>query len=115
MGLFSFLDVRGRTLTASPIWGHIWGHRGHMPQPSPKNAPMPLTNPACISASCPEGKRHARYPDAQGLYLEVLPNGGKYWRLKYRYGGKEKRLALGVFPAVTLAKARKDRDAARDQ
>ena len=76
---------------------------------------MPLTNPSCINASCPRGKRHARYPDAQGLYLEVLPAGGKYWRLKYRFGGKEKRLALGVFPAVTLAKARKARDTAREQ
>jgi integrase len=74
-----------------------------------------LTNPACVNASCPADKRHARYPDAQGLYLEVLPNGGKYWRLKYRYSGKEKRLALGVFPAVTLAAARKARDAAREQ
>jgi integrase len=76
---------------------------------------MPLTNPACINASCPDGKRHARYPDGQGLYLEVQPNGGKYWRLKYRFDGKEKRLALGVFPAVTLAQARKGRTAARDQ
>ncbi len=76
---------------------------------------MPLTNPACINATCPDGKRHARYPDSQGLYLEVLPNGGKYWRLKYRFGGKEKRLALGVFPAVSLAQARKGRTAARDQ
>ena len=76
---------------------------------------MPLTNPACINATCPDDKRHARYPDGQGLYLEVLPNGGKYWRLKYRFAGKEKRLALGVFPAVSLAKARKERTAAREQ
>jgi integrase len=76
---------------------------------------MPLTNPACQNAMCPQGKRHARYADGQGLYLEVLPNGGKYWRLKYRFGGKEKRLALGVYPEVTLAKARAARTAARDQ
>jgi integrase len=76
---------------------------------------MPLTNPACVNATCPDDKRHARYPDGQGLYLEVLPNGGKYWRLKYRFGGKEKRLALGVFPVVSLAQARKGRTAARDQ
>ena len=76
---------------------------------------MPLTNPACINATCPDDKRQARYPDGQGLYLEVLPNGGKYWRLKYRSAGKEKRLALGVFPAVSLAKARKERTAAREQ
>ncbi|MDF6758064.1 integrase arm-type DNA-binding domain-containing protein, partial [Escherichia coli] len=39
--------------------------------------------------------------------------GGKYWRLKYRFGGKEKRLALGVYPAVGLKEARVRRDAAR--
>ncbi len=34
------------------------------------------------------------------MYLEVMPNGSKYWCLKYRFGGKEKRLALGVYPEV---------------
>jgi integrase len=48
-----------------------------------------------------------------GLYLEVMPNGAKYWRWKYRHGGKEKRVALGVFPSVSLAKARQGRDEAR--
>ncbi|HEV8314270.1 MAG TPA: integrase arm-type DNA-binding domain-containing protein, partial [Burkholderiaceae bacterium] len=43
----------------------------------------------------------------------MLPSGGKYWRLKYRFAGKEKRLALGTYPAVPLAKARRDRDEAR--
>ena len=48
------------------------------------------------------------------MYLEVTAAGGKYWRMKYRHGGKEKRLALGVYPAVALAEARKRRDKARD-
>ncbi|MGA9423362.1 MAG: Arm DNA-binding domain-containing protein [Rhodanobacteraceae bacterium] len=48
-----------------------------------------------------------------GLYLEVMPTGAKYWRPKFRHGGKDKRLALGVFPSVTLAEARTQRDAAR--
>jgi len=51
--------------------------------------------------------------DAGGLYLEVSPTGSKWWRLKYRYAGKEKRLALGVFPRVTLKEARNARDDAR--
>ena len=51
--------------------------------------------------------------DGKGLYLEVLPSGGKYWRLKYRYAGKEKRLALGVYPEVTLSDARERCDQAR--
>lgn len=51
--------------------------------------------------------------DGAGLYLEVTPAGGRYWRLKYRHGGKEKRLALGVYPAVPLKLARERREAAR--
>jgi integrase len=49
------------------------------------------------------------------MYLEVVPSGGKYWRLKYRFGGKEKCLALGTYPAVTLSHARRERDKARTQ
>ena len=45
--------------------------------------------------------------DGAGLYLEVMPTGGKYWRWKYRFGGKQKRLALGVYPTVSLKQARK--------
>lgn len=48
-----------------------------------------------------------------GLYLEVMPSGAKYWRWKYRFAGKEKRLALGVFPEVPLAEATDLRDKAR--
>ena len=51
--------------------------------------------------------------DAGGLYLEVSPAGGKLWRLKYRHGGKEKRLALGAYPDTGLKDARDKRDAAR--
>ena len=52
--------------------------------------------------------------DGLGLYVEVMPNGSKYWRLKYRYGGKEKRLAIGVYPTVTLKRARQTAREARD-
>jgi len=51
--------------------------------------------------------------DGGGLYLHVLPAGGRYWRAKYRHAGKEKTLSLGVYPDVTLAEARDKRDAAR--
>jgi integrase len=54
-----------------------------------------------------------RLADGGGLYLEISPAGGKLWRFKYRYLGKEKRLALGQWPAVSLAEARALRDAAR--
>lgn len=51
--------------------------------------------------------------DGGGLYLEVAPSGGKWWRLKYRFGGKEKRLSLGVYPDVGLKTAREKRDEMR--
>jgi integrase len=51
--------------------------------------------------------------DERGLYLLVTPQGGKLWRLKYRFDRKEKLLALGAYPAVSLAAARNRREAAR--
>lgn len=51
--------------------------------------------------------------DSGGLYLEISPSGGKWWRLKYRYAGKEKRLSLGTYPDTGLAAARGKRDEAR--
>jgi integrase len=59
------------------------------------------------------GPRPYRLFDGGGLWLEVRPSGGKLWRLKYRHGGREQRLALGAWPAVPLAEARRQRDAAR--
>jgi len=54
-----------------------------------------------------------KYPDGGGMYL-LVKTGGKYWRMDYRYAGKRKTLALGVYPEVPLAKARKRREAARE-
>jgi len=51
--------------------------------------------------------------DEKGLFLLVMPTGGKWWRLKYRFAGKEKLLALGVYPDVTLKDARERREDAR--
>lgn len=53
----------------------------------------------------PTSKRQ-RYFDERGLYLEVAPSGGKWWRFKYRFAGKEKRLSLGVYPEIGLKEAR---------
>ena len=55
-----------------------------------------------------------KHGDGQGLYLHVK-EAGKYWRMNYRFMGKQKTLALGVYPAVSLAKARKRREIAREQ
>ncbi|KIA80841.1 hypothetical protein QR66_08165 [Chromobacterium piscinae] len=59
------------------------------------------------------GEKQIKVTDGQGLYLLVMPNGAKYWRLKYRFAGKEKVLALGVYPDVSLKDARVKRDDAR--
>ena len=65
-----------------------------------------------IKAAKPREKPY-KLADGKGMFLLVNPNGSKYWRLKYRYGGKEKLLALGVYPERSLADAREDRDEAR--
>lgn len=72
---------------------------------------MPLTDTAIRKAK--SGEKPIRLFDGGGLYLEISPAGGKLWRLKYRFDGKEKLLALGVYPAVALATARQKRDDAR--
>ncbi|MFG9883191.1 tyrosine-type recombinase/integrase [Pseudomonas aeruginosa] len=74
---------------------------------------MPLTDSA-IKTAKPKEKPY-KLSDAQGLYLLVNPNGSKLWRLKYRVGGKEKGLAFGAYPTVTLQQARQRRDEARQQ
>lgn len=88
---------------------------------------MPLTDLAVRNAKPgikPTGEpteKFYRIAHAGGMYLEVHPNGSKYWRMKYRYAGKEKRLALGVYPkkslkqaAIDAAEARKKLDAGID-
>ncbi|MCH9026684.1 MAG: integrase arm-type DNA-binding domain-containing protein [Proteobacteria bacterium] len=72
---------------------------------------MSLTDTAIRNAK--PGTKIKRMYDSGGLYLEVSPSGGKWWRLKYRFGGKEKRLSLGVYPEVSLKDARGRRDEAR--
>lgn len=72
---------------------------------------MPLTDIKIKQAKPRE--RPYKISDERGLYLEVAPAGGKWWRLKYRIEGKEKRLSLGVYPDVGLALARERRDDAR--
>lgn len=76
---------------------------------------MPLTDIRCKHAACSPDRKVQRYADAGGLYLEVTSGGAKLWRWKYRFTGKEKRLALGTYPAVSLGQARAARDAARLQ
>jgi integrase len=58
-------------------------------------------------------EREWKLADEKGLYLLVTPSGGKLWRLKFRVNGKEKKLSLGAYPAISLKEARRLRDIAR--
>ena len=69
---------------------------------------MPLTDTQVRMARPSE--KPVRMFDAGGIYLEVAPAGGKWWRLKYRFGGKEKSVSLGTYPETTLKQARDRRD-----
>jgi len=72
-----------------------------------------LTEAECKNATCPPGKRQARFADSRGMYLQVSPACSKRWFMKYRVGGKEKQLALGSYPNISLKQARLARDAAK--
>ena len=72
---------------------------------------MPLSD--IVIRKAKPADKPVRLFDGGGLYLEISPTGGELWRLKYRFGGKEKRLALGIYPDVSLALAREGRDEAR--
>lgn len=79
--------------------------------PTQRLPPMPLSD-AKIKNAKPKEKTYRVY-DERGLYLEVSPKGGKWWRFKYRFRGKEKRISLGTYPDTKLGKAREKRDEAR--
>jgi integrase len=76
----------------------------------PRQAP-PITDLA-IRKAAPRDKPY-KLAAGLGLFLLVQPSGGKWWRLKYRFRGKEKLISLGVYPQVSLSEARAKRDAAR--
>ncbi|WP_373033428.1 tyrosine-type recombinase/integrase [Sulfurovum sp.] len=68
----------------------------------------PLTDKEIKAARAKE--KEYKLFDGGGLYLSIMPTGGKLWRLKYRFDGKEKRIALGAYPTISLAAARKLRE-----
>ena len=72
---------------------------------------MKLTNTAVKNAK-PKEKNYKLF-DGGGLYLEITKTGAKYWRMKYRFAGKEKRLSIGVYPAISLKQAREKREKAK--
>ena len=72
---------------------------------------MPLTDTRICNAK-PMAKSY-KLSDASGMYLLVTPDGVNYWRFDYRFAGKRRTLALGVYPTVSLASARTRREEAR--
>jgi integrase len=73
-----------------------------------------LTDRQIKSANFENYGKRTKLSDGAGMYLDIQPS-GKYWRMKYRFGGKEKTLALGVYPDVSLKLARQRRTEAREQ
>ncbi len=74
---------------------------------------MPLTDIKARKAKAVN--KPVKMADGGGMYLLVTPAGGKCWRLKYRFYGKEKVLALGTYPEISLADAREMREVARKE
>ncbi|WAT07381.1 tyrosine-type recombinase/integrase [Rouxiella badensis] len=74
---------------------------------------MALTDVKVRSAK-PTDKPY-KLTDGEGMHLMVHPNGSKYWRLQYRFDGKQKMLALGIYPEISLSEARQRRDEAKRQ
>jgi hypothetical protein len=72
---------------------------------------MALTDVAIRNAK--PGEKAVKLADGGGMFLLVTPAGGKLWRLKYRIDGREKLLAIGAYPEVSLSDARKRREEAR--
>ena len=73
----------------------------------------PLTDMKVLKAK--SQRKQVTLFDGGGLFLLVTPSGGKLWRFKYRFDGKEKLLALGPYPEISLAEARTKREEARTQ
>lgn len=71
-----------------------------------------ILSDTAIRAARATGKRYS-LGDALGLFLEVSPQGGKWWRFRYTYNGKRKTMSLGTYPQVSLKEARIKRDNAR--
>ena len=78
-----------------------------------KGASMKLTDNFVSEVPLADSKAGRKYTDGHGFYLHVKA-AGKYWRMSYRYAGKQKLLALGVYPAVSLEQARDKASSARE-
>jgi Arm DNA-binding domain len=85
----------------------MWAYQRHLD----RDTNMSLTDAAVRNAKGRE--KPQKLSDSGGLHLLVNPDGARYWRMAYRYRGRQKTLALGVYPIMSLADARAARDAAK--
>lgn len=91
------------------LWGKIRGNKLIMLEIAPMSKTIvPLTDTK-INKSKPKEKPYKIF-DGGGLYIEIYPTGSKLWRIKYSFLKKEKRISLGKYPLISLAKAREKRD-----
>ncbi|ENC9836628.1 Arm DNA-binding domain-containing protein [Vibrio fluvialis] len=74
---------------------------------------MPIEAAEINGLKCPEDKKQLKKYDGKGLYLLIKTNGSKLWRFRYVYAGKNKEMALGQYPSIKLANARKSAEDAR--
>ena len=93
--------------------GNFWGYIGVWQVPIPPKDEKML-NDLKIKSAKPEEKDYKLF-DEKGLFLHVKKSGGKLWRFKYRFEGKEKLLSIGSYPEISLAEAREKRAGARKQ
>src|SRR3546814_10672100 len=84
---------------------------GGLVRPRQKRGPQMALTDTAIRKAKPKEKPY-KVTDSQGLYLLVNPGGSKVWRVQYRMNGVERKLAMGLYPEITLAEARAARDAA---
>ena len=96
-------------LNLLPIWDNF---RGNWPIPKSSYPEMTRLTDTRIRSAKPE-QRPVRLYDDRGLYLEVSPKGGRWWRLKYSFDGKARLLSLGTYPDTGLRAVRDKRDQAR--
>src|SRR5690606_31730584 len=105
--------VRRCSLASMVFLGIIVGIGARRSPRYQERLPMPITD--TFARSVKADLKPRKYSDSGGLYLYVPTNGSRLWRLAYGFAGKQKTLALGIYPAVGLADARRKRDAAKEQ
>lgn len=99
--------ISGRRFASQPLFAQFGGI-----YPDIAKGVTAMLSATAVAQARPKTQQYKLW-DERGLYLLILPNGSRYWRLNYRFAGKRKTISLGVFPDVGLAMARDKRDEAR--